>query len=231
MFEFLRLSSGEDAISVIKQDHDKVKDLFEQFEKAESLREKKRIVAETILELKVHAEIEEKIFYPAVRKPIGKKIMNEADEEHHVAKILIAELERMTGKEDHYDAKFKVLSENVKHHIKEEESEMLPKTKGLSVDMDALGRKLMAAKEKLMKTGVPTFAEEKVVASTRGSGDSPAENAKTKKAGSGSDKSSPRVSAKKTVVSKPGAAKSATKTPGKKLPAKKAAVSKIFRNG
>ena len=80
-----------------------------------------KIVREALTELKVHAAIEEEIFYPAVRKPVGKEIMNEADEEHHVAKLLIAELDVMDGSESHFDAKFHVLAENVRHHIKEEE--------------------------------------------------------------------------------------------------------------
>lgn len=177
MFEFLTPNS-DDAVSILKHDHQKVKDLFDQFEKTDSLREKRKIVAQAIMELKIHAAIEEDIFYPAVRKPIGKKIMNEADEEHHVAKLLIAELELMDGKEDHYDAKFKVLAENIRHHIKEEERDMLPKAAALDIDMDALGRILLARKQQLLKNGVATFAEEKLMASRKGRSDSPARAAK-----------------------------------------------------
>lgn len=116
MLEFFTKTDDCNAISLLKKDHTKVKGLFDQFEKADSLREKRKIVAEAIVELKLHAAVEEDIFYPAVRKPIGKKVMNEADEEHHVVKVLIAELEEMDGKEGHYDAKFTVLAENVRHH-------------------------------------------------------------------------------------------------------------------
>lgn len=123
-----------DAIKILKKDHATVKELFERFETAENLREKKKIAAETIMELKIHATIEEEIFYPAVRKQIGKKIMTEADEEHHVVKVLIAELEEMSRKEEHYYAKCKVMAENVKHHIKEEDRDMLPKTRSLDID-------------------------------------------------------------------------------------------------
>ena len=105
------------AFALLKKDHDTVKDLFDRFENAEGRPEKKKIVDQALAELKVHATIEEEIFYPAVRKPVGKDVMNEADEEHHVAKILIAELEEMDGRETHYDAKFTVLAENVRHHI------------------------------------------------------------------------------------------------------------------
>ena len=90
------------------------------------------IVSRARTELKIHAALQEELFYPAVRKPVGKEVVNEADEEHHVAKLLIAELDRMDGSESHFDAKFTVLAENVRHHIKEEEDEMLPKAKGRS---------------------------------------------------------------------------------------------------
>ena len=176
MLEFLTAQS-EDAISILKADHEKVKGLFDQFKDAKSLAAKRKIAAEAIRELKIHAAIEEELFYPAVRKPIGKKVMNEADEEHHVAKVLIAELEIMTGKEDHYDAKFTVLAENVRPHIREEESDMLPKAKHLSVNMETLGRKMLARKQQLMKNGVAVFAEEKMVGGRKGRGDSPAKAA------------------------------------------------------
>ena len=80
------------AIAILIKDHDTVKDLFDRFEKSESGPEKQKIIKEALNELKIHAVIEEKIFYPAVRKYVEKDLMNEADEEHHVAKLLIAEL-------------------------------------------------------------------------------------------------------------------------------------------
>ena len=104
--------------------------------------------------------------------------MNEADEEHHVAKLLIAELDVMDGSESHFDAKFHVLSENVRHHIKEEEGEMLPKAKGVKLDFEALAEKMTARKEKLLTDGVPPAGEEVMVKASRGKGDSPAQAAK-----------------------------------------------------
>lgn len=181
MMNLFGTNDDVDAISLLKKDHVTVKRLFDQFEKAKSLAEKKKIVAEAIMELKIHASIEEEIFYPAVRKPIGKEIMTEADEEHHVAKVLIAELEEMDGSEEHYDAKFKVLSENVRHHIKEEENDMLPKANALDIDMDDLGKRILARKVQLKKTGVATFAEEKMVAASKGKGNSPEQAAKKMK--------------------------------------------------
>src|SRR3954467_10313466 len=121
MFEFLTTNP---AVALLKGDHDRVKDLFDRFEAARTRPAKIRIVRAALVELKVHAAIEEELFYPAVRKPVGKEAMNEADEEHHVAKSLIAELDRMDGLESHFDAKFMILAENVRHHIKEEEDEM-----------------------------------------------------------------------------------------------------------
>jgi len=79
--------------------------------------------------------------------------MNEADEEHHVATVLITELEEMDGRGDHFDAKFNVLAENVRHHIKEEESEMLPKAQGLDIDFVKLGQRMLHRREQLLATG------------------------------------------------------------------------------
>jgi len=182
MFESL-LRTEDSAISILKKDHDKVKDLFEKFEDAEGLREKKRIVGEAITELKLHAAVEEGIFYPAVREAVGKKLMTEADEEHHVAKVLIAELEQMDGSEEHYDAKFRVLAENIRHHIKEEERHMFPEAETASVDldMDALGAEMQSRKKELKKSGVAEFLEEKMVKNAKGKTDSPAAEALKKK--------------------------------------------------
>lgn len=166
------------AFALLKKDHETVKGLFDRFEKADGRPAKKKIVDQAIAELKVHATIEEEIFYPAVRKPVGKDVMNEADEEHHVAKILIAELEEMDGRESHYDAKFMVLAENVRHHIKEEEGEVFPKAKDAKIDFVSLARTMTERKEELMAEGVPPTAEDAMVAGSRGKGDSPAQAAK-----------------------------------------------------
>lgn len=160
--------STNPAIALLKKDHDAVKDLFEKFEKTEGRPAKTKIVKQALAELKVHAAIEEELFYPAVRKPVGKDTMNEADEEHHVAKVLIAELEGMDGREDHYDAKFTVLAENVRHHIKEEENEVFPKAKDSTIDFQALGLAMVQLKEKLLAHGVPAAAEEAMVAASHG---------------------------------------------------------------
>src|SRR5512140_3720910 len=181
MFDFMTTNPS---FALLKKDHSIVKDLFDKFEKAEGRSAKTKIVKQALTELKVHATIEEEIFYPAVRKAVGKDIMNEADEEHHVAKVLIAELEEMGGQETHYDAKFAVLAENVRHHIKEEEGEVLPKAKDAHIDFEALSRTMMKRKAKLIAKGVPADAEAAMVAASHGKGDSPAQAA---------DKSKPRA--------------------------------------
>lgn len=173
-----------DAITLLKADHRTVKGLFDDFKAAETRREKARIAAEAITELKIHATIEEEIFYPAVRaalnKALGKtettELMDEADEEHHVAKLLIAELGAMKPSDDHWDAKFTVLSENILHHVKEEEGEMFPEARKTDVDFKALGEQMLARKEELKKTGVPASAEDMLIAQG-GVADSPMEAA------------------------------------------------------
>lgn len=178
MFEFLKTNP---AATILKEDHDRVEALFDQFEEAKGRAAKRKIVRAALTELKVHAAIEEELFYPAVRKSVGKEVMNEADEEHHVAKLLIAELDQMDGSESHFDAKFLVLAENVRHHIKEEENEMLPKAKAAKLDFTALAEKMLQRKEKLLEDGAPAVSEEAMVKASRGRGDSPA-RAATRKA-------------------------------------------------
>ncbi len=177
MLEFL---TPNPAVVLLKADHDRVKDLFDRFEAAKGRAAKTRIVRQTLTELKVHAAIEEELFYPAVRRAVGKEVMNEADEEHHVAKLLIAELDGMDGSETHFDAKFSVLAENVRHHIKEEEGEMLPKARKAKLDFAALAEAMTRRKERLLEGGVPPAGEEAMVKASRGKGDSPARAAKRK---------------------------------------------------
>ena len=168
------------AISILKKDHTTVKGLFDQFENAETPARKTAIIDEALAELKIHALLEEEIFYPAVRAHVGNDLMNEADEEHHVAKVLIAELDASGKENDHRDAKFTVLSESVRHHIKEEEHEMLPKAKKLDIDFLALGQRMLARKQELKGDGIPSDAEHAMVAKSKGNADSPAAAARRK---------------------------------------------------
>lgn len=206
--------SPTDAIALIKHDHNKVKSLFDQFERANDLREKKKIVAEAIMELKLHAEVEEKLFYPTVRDDVEGDTMNEADEEHHVAKLLIAELDQMDGSEEHWEAKFTVLAENIRHHIKEEEGEMLPQASNADVDFEAIGRKLLAMKQQLKKEGIPPSDEEKLIAGTKGRANSPVRAAQ--KAKPSQKKSPPKKSAKGKSTTRDGTRSASRQTARKK---------------
>jgi len=169
-------TKAENAIAMLKSDHQKVKELFDKFEETKNSAAQAKIVTNAIQELKVHATVEEELFYPAVRQQIDDEegIMPEADEEHHVAKVLIAELENMKGDEEHWEAKFKVLAESVRHHIKEEEGEIFPKAKQTDIDLVALGAQMTELKKRLMREGVPPDAESKMVSKSGLRGDSPA---------------------------------------------------------
>ena len=140
------------ATQLLRDDHQKVQQLFTDFEKSDDRATKKRIAETVIHELQIHSKIEEEIYYPAVRRSVddGKEIVTEATVEHHVVDLLIAELQGMRPSAVEFDATFKVLSENVRHHIKEEESEMLPDSEHSGLDLDALGERMMERKEELM---------------------------------------------------------------------------------
>jgi hypothetical protein len=172
MFDWLT-SEENDAIGMLKRDHDRVKTLFEQFETAERKAEKQKIAKQAIQELRVHSAIEEELFYPAVREHLKNGVMNEADEEHHVAKLLIAELDAMNADNDHFDAKFTVLAESVRHHIKEEENDMLPKSRDLPIDFRALGEKMERRRAELQATGLPPTPEDTMVRKVRTKGPVP----------------------------------------------------------
>ena len=142
-----------DAIALLKADHRKVEELFEQFDKATSSSKKQALAHEICTELKVHTMIEEEIFYPAFRGKIEDDMMDEAYVEHDGAKILINDIEAGSPDDDFYDAKVKVLSEEIKHHVHEEEmpSEgMFAQCRKADVDLVALRDQMMARKEELL---------------------------------------------------------------------------------
>lgn len=144
--------SSNPLFEMLEQDHSKVKTLFDEFESAKDSRTKQRIMKETLLELEVHAKLEETLIYPAIRKKIdADKIMDEALEEHHVAHTLINELKSGNGKNGRHDAKFKVLGESIKHHVKEEEGTMFPEAEKADLDWEALAQEAMERKQALMK--------------------------------------------------------------------------------
>jgi hemerythrin-like domain-containing protein len=161
-----RGQDGADPIKLLKDDHMKVKQLFDEFEQATNKRSKGRIAREALVELDVHAAIEEEIFYPAFQTEAAPDgIALEAEEEHHVVHLLADELKAMSEADERFTAKFMVLAENVKHHIKMEEKEMLPKAKkGLPKErMQELGEQMMRRKQELTKQ----FKQEKAGARGR----------------------------------------------------------------
>lgn len=141
-----------DAASLLREDHKKVKKLFEEFESSRDERKKTELVREALHEFSVHARLEEELFYPEIRRYAGlEDIVDEATEEHHVAHMLIGELERMRPGQPHYEAKFMVLAESVRHHIEEEESEILPRIEKSGVDLETLGERMSQRKAELMR--------------------------------------------------------------------------------
>lgn len=141
---------AKDAISLLKADHRKVEDLFDKYESARS---KKADIAQQIcLELTIHTMIEEELFYPACREAgVGEDMLDEANVEHDGAKTLIAELENGSPDDEFYDAKVKVLSEEIKHHVKEEEKRggIFSALRQTDLDLTDLGERLKARKEEL----------------------------------------------------------------------------------
>jgi hemerythrin superfamily protein len=143
-------SKSQDAIALLKDDHDKAQKLFKEFESAKGDGRKEKLARQICLELSVHTQIEEEIFYPACEGKIEEDLLKEAYVEHDAAKLLIAEIEAGNGEsDDYFDAKVKVLSEEVDHHIKEEEEELFPKVRKADMDLDALGEQLAARKKEL----------------------------------------------------------------------------------
>jgi hypothetical protein len=143
-------SKKQDAIALLKADHRKVEELFEKYESARS--RKADIAKEICMELTIHTMIEEEIFYPACREAgVESDIMDEANVEHDGAKTLIGELEAGSPEDEFYDAKVKVLSEEIKHHVKEEEKRggIFAGAREAELDLDALGEQLAARKREL----------------------------------------------------------------------------------
>ncbi|MEO8429952.1 MAG: hemerythrin domain-containing protein [Acidobacteriota bacterium] len=145
-----------DPIELLKKDHREVEKLFAAFEEAgdEAYVTKQNLFNEIKAALDVHMDIEETIFYPAVKKVRSEEVkdeVREADEEHHVVKLLLSELTRMKPQDEQFDAKVTVLKENIEHHVKEEETELLPDAKKhiAATMMEQLGDEMEERKEKL----------------------------------------------------------------------------------
>lgn len=141
----------EEATALLRDDHKAVSELFTAYEKTRSPAKKMQIVSKICTELSVHAQVEEEIFYPAVKAALKDKVLiPEAVVEQATMKHLIAQVEGVTPDGEMFDAKVKVLSEYVKHHVKEEHTEMFPKARKSKLDMLALGSQMAVRKAELM---------------------------------------------------------------------------------
>jgi len=143
-----------DATRMLTEDHRKVEELFEQFEKASGDGRKEKLARQICMELKVHSMLEEEIFYPALRGKIEDDDLDEAYVEHDGAKVLINEIEAGGADESFYDAKVKVLKEQIEHHVEEEEKirgNLFQQARAADVDLEALGEQMALRKEELMK--------------------------------------------------------------------------------
>jgi hemerythrin superfamily protein len=144
----------KDAIAMLKADHKKVSELFEQLEKSRTSSTKKKLVSEICMELTVHTMLEEEIFYPAVKAALrDKELVPEANVEHATAKDLIAQVRDVEPGGEEYDAKLQVMSEYIKHHVKEEQNEMFPKAQKTKLDMVALGQQMATRKAEILAAG------------------------------------------------------------------------------
>jgi hemerythrin superfamily protein len=141
-----------DAIALLKADHRAVEELFEQFEKSRSPAKKADLAQEICTELTIHAQVEEEVFYPVAKEALkDHDLVPEAIVEHSTMKDLIAQILEGDPEADAemYDAKVKVLSEYVQHHVKEEEKELFPKVRDTKIDLNELGEQLQERKEEL----------------------------------------------------------------------------------
>lgn len=145
---------AQDAIALLKADHRKVEDLFEEYESAKGAVAKRKLAEQICLELVIHTQIEEEIFYPACKGKVDGDLLEEGYVEHDGAKVLIAEISSGKPSDDFYDAKVSVLAEQIKHHVHEEESflkGLFAQARRSDLDLKALGEQLTARKEELLK--------------------------------------------------------------------------------
>ncbi len=153
----------KDAVALLKEDHRTVEDLFARFEKASGDGRKQELATQICTELSIHAQIEEEIFYPACEGKVEEDLLKEAYVEHDGAKVLIAEIMAGEPSEEFYDAKVKVLQEQIEHHVQEEEKRLeglFSQARAAGLDMDVLGDELRSRKEQLKAeieaNGLPT---------------------------------------------------------------------------
>jgi hemerythrin superfamily protein len=152
---------GKDAITLLKEDHKKVKGLLAQLEKTtvRGADRRRKLLGQIESEVKIHTTIEEEIFYPAYRKAVRKKddreLYQEALEEHHVVDLVLPELKDSDPKGEIFGAKAKVLKELIEHHAGEEEKGMFPKARKVigAAELRALGSRMESRKRSLSGKG------------------------------------------------------------------------------
>ena len=156
------MADKQDAIALLKADHRKVEELFEKFEKARGEGAKEKLAMQICMELSIHTAIEEEIFYPACDGKVEEDLLDEAYVEHDSAKLLVAEIEAGGPDDEYYDAKVKVLQEQIEHHVEEEEKRrdsMFAQARKADLDLDELGERMAARKHELTSSykagGVP----------------------------------------------------------------------------
>lgn len=145
-------TTDTDATHILAADHRAVEKLFEDFEKASGSAKKGAIADQICTELKIHAQIEEEVFYPALKGKIDDDLLKEAYVEHDGAKVLINDIVASGPDDEFFEAKVTVLSEEIKHHVAEEEKQhdnMFQQARAADVDLDALGERMLARKEEL----------------------------------------------------------------------------------
>jgi hypothetical protein len=144
----------QDAIALLKEDHRTVEKLFKQFEEAKGEGRKQKLAQQICMELTIHAQLEEEIFYPACEGKIEEDLLKEAFVEHDGAKVLIAEINGSeTSSDEYFEAKVKVLQEQIEHHIKEEEQgsdSVFGQVRKSEIDLKALGEQMAQRKEELL---------------------------------------------------------------------------------
>src|SRR3954451_1524622 len=156
-------ANSDDAIGLLKEDHRKVEKLFTDFESAKGEGRKERLARQICLELTIHTKIEEEIFYPACQGSVEEDLLKESYVEHDAAKLLIAEIEAAGGEsDDFFDAKVKVLQEEIEHHVEEEEKPstgVFAQARKGKLDLGSLGEQMAARKRELTASykasGVP----------------------------------------------------------------------------
>jgi len=156
-------TKSQDAIALLKEDHRSVEKLFKEFESAKGDGRKEKLARQICLELTIHTELEEKIFYPACEGKVEEDLLKESFVEHDAAKLLIAEIEAGNGQsDDYFDSKVKVLSEEIEHHVEEEEQPskgLFAQARKADLDLKGLGEQLAARKKELMASykasGIP----------------------------------------------------------------------------